>query len=38
MLLKEAYEESTPQTPILILITHSVEVFDVVKEFQQKQT
>ena len=27
MLLKEAYEESTPHTPILLLITHSIEVY-----------
>ena len=36
MLLREAYDESTPDTPILMLITHSVEVLDAVKEFQQK--
>ena len=38
MLLREAYDESTPDTPILMLITHSVEVLDAVKEFQQKMT
>lgn len=36
MLLKEAYEESTPHTPILLLITHSIEVYQEVKDFQVK--
>jgi hypothetical protein len=33
MLLREAYDESNHATPIMMLITHSVEILDAVKEF-----
>jgi len=37
MLIKEAYEESTPTSPIYFLVTHSINVLDELRLFFQKR-
>ena len=36
-MIKEAYEESTPTSPIYFLVTHSVNVFNELQLFYQKK-
>jgi len=36
-LLREAYDDSNSRSPIFFLITHSVNILDIVTDFHQKK-
>jgi hypothetical protein len=36
-LMREAYEDSNSRSPIFFLITHSVNILDIVTDFHQKK-